>query len=194
MNRQQLITAEQFAEQKFDLPEGGRWHELNEGEIVTLQPPEALHGTVVLNLTRAIGDWVQRVNGGARGYACFEIGLIVRRDPDTVLSPAISWFESSERFEEADKAVTGVCPRMVVEVASTNDRRRGMAERVAAYHTCGVDMVWVVDPIEKEVNVAPQRKPTRVVTRRCSLSGSPVLTGFSLFVESLFAEPKWWTS
>ncbi len=41
-----LVTAEEFANTKYDLPEGGRWTELFAGRILTLQPPDEVHGNI----------------------------------------------------------------------------------------------------------------------------------------------------
>ena len=187
-----ILTAEEFADERLDLPEGGRWHELESGIVVMLQPPESGHGTAVLNFSRALSEWLRDDDGSENGYACFDIGLIVERDPDTVRSPAVSYFAGGRRFEESDKLVTETCPRLVIELASTNDRRRGIRDRVLAYHERGVEAVWVADPIEKTVTLLPRGRATRTVAGEGTLE-SDVLAGFTMTVEQFFAEPDWWT-
>src|SRR5215475_8829898 len=97
------INAEQFDEQRFELPEGGRWTELVEGEIVALSPPDDAHGNIVRNLSKSLAIHAQQSQSG---YACFELGLIVGRNPDTVRFPAACYFTQGERFSESDKFVT----------------------------------------------------------------------------------------
>ncbi|RMG36797.1 MAG: Uma2 family endonuclease [Planctomycetota bacterium] len=195
----QAWTAERFAEEKFDLPDAGRWHELEAGELVQLEPPDTLHGTAVLNFSRELGRYLQEYR---EGYACYELGLIVQRRPDTVRVPAISYFASGPAFAETDAIVTETRPALVVEVPSTPLRRRGLTDRIQTYLQWGVPYVLVLDPQTRGVQF---HSHTRQVLR---LSESdvfatepdwlipgldrPLLPGFAIAVASIYAEPEWW--
>ena len=185
-----LLTGEQFVERKLDLPEGGRWHELVAGKVVQLQPPDVAHGTTLLNFSKALADYLQRQPDG---YACFELGLIVGRDPDTVRCPAVSFFVEGDKFAESDKTVTDSRPALVVEIASTNDRRRTMRQRVDEYLAWGVQLVWVADPNEKQFHIFQPGRPGKKLGEDQSLLGQPVINGFEIRVGDLFLEPEWWT-
>ncbi len=122
-----LVTAEEFARLKYDLPDGGRWTELFAGRIITLQPPDEMHGNIVLNLSKTMAATYQP-GLPPEGVACFDVGVLVQTDPDSVLSPAMSYFASGEGFGPVDEVYSHRVPRLVCEIASTNDRRRQMAE------------------------------------------------------------------
>jgi Uma2 family endonuclease len=184
-----MFTAEQFVERRDELPDGGRWTELHAGEIVTLSSPDAEHGNVVLNLTKAMAACAKpdRV-----GYACFELGLIVQRRPDTVWCPAISYYTSGPAFAEADKAISDVRPALVVELASSNDRRRDLQERIQKWLQWGVTTVWVIDPINQLVYaIAPPRDPKQL-RNDDTLEGGVIIPGLSIQVSDLFKPPSWW--
>lgn len=190
-----VLTAEQFAESKHELPEGGRWVELVAGEIVSLQPPELLHGAAVLNLSKAFAEYLGR---SGEGYACYELGLIVARNPDTVRCPPISYFLGGHRFAEADKVVTDVKPALIVDIASTKDRRRDMSRRVDEFLGWGVELVWVADSVEKRFEVFRPGEPRQSLEEDQWLDGRPdptdaILPGFRIRVADVFAEPEWWT-
>ena len=187
-----LLTAEQFAERKLDLPEGGRWSELVAGEIVSREPPDDLHGNVVLNLSKALAQYAQKQPPGRAGYACYEIGVVVARRPDTVRCPAMSWFTGGEPFAEADKIVADEVPALAVEIASSRRRRTDAAPRTAAYLKRGVQVVWTVDPADRQVLVSQIGRPTDRLLEHQLLRGEPILPGFSLMVGDLFAVPRWW--
>lgn len=189
MSPSALLSAEQFADRKFDFPEGGRWTELHAGEVVTLSPPDELHGNVVLNFTKALATHAQQVQDG---YACFELGLIVARAPDTVCCPAISYFQSGERFAELENLVTETLPALVVEIASSNDRRRNMAARIENYLNWGVSHVWLVDTDSQEIYLfQPGISPIKLSSDEV-LHGGTVLSQFRSRVEDLFAKPAWY--
>lgn len=187
-----LLTAAEFAEQLLDLPEGGRWAELHAGEVVTLDPPDEAHGNIVLNLSKALGAYLGERRNEPVGYACFDIGVIVGRNPDTVQRPAVSFFSDRGLFAESDNLVTDAVPQLVVEAATTRSRRRETTSRVERYHQRGVECVWVADPVDGVVHVCHQGSTPRQFTERRALEGSPFLPGFSLTVAEVFAEPDWW--
>ncbi len=183
-------TAEQFDQQRFEFPDGGRWHELESGELVSLQPPDALHGAVVLNLTRALGEWLHARSDAVDGYTCFDLGLIVARCPDTVLRPPLSYFSGGNRFSHCGDTLTGECPRLVVEIASTNDRRTRMRERVRDYLSLGVDTIWVVETDKRELNILRKSEASRLLGQHHTLKAPTVLPGFSIPVRHIFREPE----
>jgi Uma2 family endonuclease len=184
----ELLTAEQFAAGRDELPDGGRWTELHAGRVITLSPPETEHGTAVLNISKAIATHAKP----DEGYACFDLGLIVQRSPDTVRCPAISFFSGGPAFAESDKIVTDTRPRLVVEVASSNDRRRNLADRLQGWLDWQVELVWLLDTIAKQVHVFERgRQPHRLAGHQTLLGGS-VLRAFESNVGDLFQEPSWW--
>ncbi len=186
-----LVTAEEFARSKYDLPDGGRWTELFAGRIITLQPPDEMHGNIVLNLSKTMAA-TYRPGVPPEGVACFDVGILVQRDPDSILSPAMSYFSSGEGFAPVDEIYSDRVPKLVCEIASTNDRRRQMAERVLAYLNRGVELVWVVDPLEKRCHVHGKGRAPKQLGDWQTLEGGRIVSAFRITVGNLFAAPDWW--
>ncbi|MGE4001440.1 MAG: Uma2 family endonuclease, partial [Planctomycetaceae bacterium] len=130
MNGAASMTAGEFLECRYELPEAGQWSELEAGELVHLQPPDLDHGTVILNLSKAFAEHAQ---GTRQGYACFDLGLQLTSAPDTVRFPAACYFDAGPRFAESDRQITSTVPALVVELASTADRLRLQPERSHAF-------------------------------------------------------------
>ena len=186
------LSAQDFAELKYSLPEAGRWHELHDGQTVLLSAPDDLHGTIVFNLSRALAEWFKTQPRQARSYACHDLGLHVNSAPDTVYVPAICFFSEGKPFGQFDNVIATEIPRLVIDVASSNDRRRDMRLRTAAYMQHGVECVWVPDPFKKEVQVIRRSSHTLALGKRQTLEVGDLLPGFTMSVESVFVEPKWW--
>lgn len=183
------LTADQFLDSRFELPDAGQWSELVAGEPVQFEAPDLDHGNAVLNLSKRLAAYVQNAN---QGYACFELGLLTSRDPDTVRFPAVSYFLSGERFAEADKLYTDTVPDLIIELSSTPDRRTQMSGRVQHWLDWGVRQVWVINPGERAVGVhAPQAEP-RHFDETAAVAADPVLPDFSVRVSELFVVPDWW--
>lgn len=193
------MTAEEFADQKYDLPDGGRWSELIAGEPVTLEQPSDDHGNVIRNLSRFLAQWIEEKQVG---YACFELGIIVQRAPDTVISPAVSYFVGGNRWVETDKVVTDTKPALVIDVASTVDRRRNMPERIAHYRNRDIAVAIVIAPMEQKIAIHTGKDQVDVLGQDeiltakpewiDSQSESPLLAGLSIPVSDIFDQPDWW--
>lgn len=184
-----MMTADQFAEHRHDLPDGGRWTELVAGELRVLHPPDDKHGNVVLNLSKAVAG---ALRPSSSSFAGFELGVQTARNPDTVRFPAMSLFTSGDRFSRIDAVYVAQTPSLVVEIVSTNDRRTSIAERVYEYHGLGVEKVWVADPHSESITVLRRRSTPITFTGRERLSDIALLPGLEIDVVDLFAEPVWW--
>ncbi|WP_437224708.1 Uma2 family endonuclease [Planctomicrobium sp. SH661] len=186
---QRSMTAEEFVERRIELPDGGQWSELIRGVPVSLDPPDIDHGTIVLNLSKAFSSYVHAT---LNGYPCFDLGLQVERSPDTVYFPSVSYFLEGPRFAEADREVTKTVPALVVELATTKDRRNQVSERIHAYQRHGVQAVWLADPMMRTVHVCMRnRKGHDRLDESDRLSGGLILPGFEIQVADLFTPPDW---
>lgn len=186
----QSITFEQFEQR---LNGGDRWIEVNRGRFMRLQPPDDAHGDVVRNLSWALASHFKK---SPDAYACFELPLVLDREPPTVRCPAVSCFqtETAGRFAEMDKAFSETRPLLVIEVASTNDRREAMSDRIRSYLDWGVREVWVIDPVTRHVHRIDDQQPGRMLKETEILLGQPLLSGFSMLVSNLFQPPPWMTA
>jgi Uma2 family endonuclease len=184
------MTLEQFEERILD---GDRWIELVEGRFLRLNPPDDAHGDIVRNLSRSRAAFLKK---STETYACFELPLIIRKERPVVRCPAVSCFrfEPGTRFAETDKVLTDTRPELVVEVASTNERRESMSVRVQAYLDWGVTSVWVIDPVTRHVHQFHGKGNGLTLKEPQVVTGHPVLPGFTIPVSDLFQLPVWMKS
>lgn len=186
-----LLTAEEFLDSRFDLPESGQWAELHAGKVHLFQPPDLDYGTTVLNLSKVMAQYIQT---SGPGYACFDLGILMQTGPDTIRYPAACYFLTGERFGETDKEYTDRVPELVIELTSTADRRQASGERIDAYHHYGVQSVWLIDPKEESVQACPQTGERQTFEFGQELTQPDLLPDFACKVETLFVEPEWWSS
>jgi Uma2 family endonuclease len=181
------MSLEQFESRLLD---GDRWIELIDGRFVQLNPPDDGHGDVVRNLARTLAAFLKKSNDL---NACFELPLVLSSEPPTVRCPAVSCFrlQTGNRFAETDKVLTDSIPSLVIEVASTNDRRDAMSNRVRSYLDWGVEAVWVIDPVARRVYQFHAGQPEQMLKESQVLQGKSILSGFSMPVSDLFRQPEW---
>src|SRR5688572_6921965 len=191
MSASAMMTAEEYAAHRHELADGGRWVEPVAGETLLLDPPDVVHGNIVLNLSKAFADHLQHAPRDS-GYACFGLGRSVGRGTDSARFPGMSFYSGTRACDEAGRGVTGARPEWVVEIASTPARRTTMRDRVESYLNWGIASVWVVDPVERELNVMTPGPRREQIRENESAEGPAVTHGFRVQVGSLFADPAWW--
>lgn len=182
------MTIDEFLRHRCDLPDGGQWTELVHGAPHSLEPPEFSHGATILNFSKALGEHLHAHPGG---YAVFDLGVVVGRNPDTIRFPAVSFFQQGRMFAQADEEVSHLAPCWVVEVVSSPDRKQGLTTRVEQYFDCGVKLLWLLETRQKEVTTwQPGRRPESWREGN-TVTALPILSGFRIPVSDVFREPEW---
>src|SRR5260370_27957279 len=97
------------------------------------------------------------------------------------------WWEQRRKRERATEPITGLAPRVGVEVWSDSNTREEMELKRKEYFFAGTRLVWIVDPPRRvvEVYTAPDQYVT--LTEEQTLDGGDVLPGFKLPLRNLFS-------
>jgi Uma2 family endonuclease len=173
------------AEDLLQLPDDGLRYELVRGELRKMAPTGDEHGTITMNLAGPLDHYVRTHHLG-RVYAA-ETGFWIARDPDTVLAPDIA-FIRQERIE-TEGAVRGYrigAPDLVVEVISPSDLYTEVAEKVDVWLAAGTQLVIIVDPRRRTIAVHHSPTTMQTLTSAGTLSGDPVVPGWTLPVREVF--------
>ena len=180
-----LLTADEFYE--FCCHNDGRY-ELVDGEVVEMAPANEQHGAAALNIGGAFLNY-SRQHG--IGRATVETGHVLRRGPDTVRGPDVTFFlAGKDEWERLSNRFSSVAPDIAVEVVSPSNTAAEIRRKVAEYLAAGSQRVWAV-------YAATRRNPRRVIVHRAdgtaiTYSGDDVITdeellpGFSLPLSDIF--------
>lgn len=128
------------------------------------------------------------VNGPDAMFRCYEEAF--PDDPDRVRKPDVSFIQL-DRFpaEDFQQGYCTVVPDFVAEVISPNDTYYEVREKTEEYLRVGVQLVWVVDPHTRSVQVHRADGSTDEFHESQELSGETVVPGFRLSVAELFRVP-----
>ncbi|MCY4661295.1 MAG: Uma2 family endonuclease [Acidobacteria bacterium] len=168
------------------LPDDECRYALVRGELHRMTPAGFNHGAIVMRLGAPLAQHVSRHRLGVVCGA--ETGFVLRRRPDTVLAPDLS-FVRRERIPASGEPVAfwDGAPDLAVEVVSPSDTRVQVAEKVAAWLGAGARLVWVVHPGQGSVAVhVPDAAPRRLASND-TLDGAPLLPDFRLPVAAILA-------
>ncbi len=117
---------------------------------------------------------------GADGFFDLPDGL---RAPDAAFTRKEQ--RPSGRLQE--RGYSDVPPALVVEVLSPDNTRREMELKRSVYFAAGVELVWEADPLVRTVVVWTGPDADVTLREGDTLSGAPVLPGFAVPLDDLFA-------
>lgn len=177
-----LITAEEFLR----WPDVGRC-ELVNGKIVHLTASRPLHALVEIRLGSRLLTYA---DGSGRGHILGgEVGLWVKREPDTVRGADLVFISRERWARRSPKGFLDIAPELVIEILSPDDRRGEVQEKLEEYLALGVDLVWIVDP---EFRCVLAYRGSLFDVERFdegdTLADEEILPGFSLPVADIFRE------
>ncbi len=118
-------------------------------------------------------------------FLCFPEEILKVRRADTA-------FHLLNRLTAEQARVQGYCkvvPDIVVEVVSTHDSANEVNAKRIEWLRAGVQLLWIVYPLQREVHVYSAQGSTVYLTAKDTLTGEPVLTDFAVHVSELFTLP-----
>jgi Uma2 family endonuclease len=140
-----LMTADEL----LHLPDDGWRHELVRGELRTMSPSGAEHGTVAAEIIASLAAHVKAHKLG-KVYAS-ECGFRIARNPDTVRAPDAAFVRES-RVIRTKKFFDGP-PDAAFEVISPNDTYSEIEEKTLDWLRAGVQAVVIVDPRTRSARI-----------------------------------------
>ena len=177
-----LISCEEFERLAADIDEPC---ELIDGEIVILSPGGNPHSAISMNIGVVLMNFVKanklgRVLGN-------EAGIHIREKLPRTRGMDVA-FISYKRLPAGalPKGFLRASPELVVEVLGDKLRRDRIAEKIADYHSIGVDCVWVADPDVKTMSVHPRNGPVVTIPESGEMDGGEFLPGFCAKVSEFF--------
>ena len=159
--------------------------ELVEGTLVE-KPMGFRESMLAMFLGQILGPHIRQQNLGILTGAdgSYEVLLGLVRLPDLAF---VSWDRLPNRRLPEDP-IPNVVPDLAVEVLSRSNTLAEMALKRSEYFRGGVRLVWEIDPRARTVRVYTAPEEHEDLTAADTLRGDPVLPGFTLPLQQLFAE------
>ena len=178
-----LMTAEDL----LALPDDDKRHELVRGELIEMPPPGLMHGIVVFTFGSLLSDCVRQNN--LPFVITSEVGIYIEQDPDTVRAADFALI-SHERIREPLPQrgyVAGLIPDLVVEVISPGYSTTAANARALMWLEAGVRLVLTAYIADRTIVVNRDDGTAQRFGVSDTLTGEPVLPGFSCSVADIFA-------
>ena len=192
--QQQLYTVDDVWELAHQ-PDNVNHYELIEGELFEMLPPGYEHGRLAVEISYYIWAFVKERD---LGKVTVETGYHPPDSRHTLLSPDVAFLSKAKAPHPSWVKYIPVMPDLAIEILSPTDTLRKARRKAALYLRHGTQLVWIVLPAEKGVDVCRSVDGPRLniefVGQESSLSGEQVLPGFELKLERLFPAAKSETS
>jgi Uma2 family endonuclease len=173
------------ADELLMMPDDGFRYELVKGEIRRMPPAGSEHGSITVNITVPLAQFV-KANGLGVVFGA-ETGFKIASDPDTVRAPDLA-FVRRERIPEGGipQGYWPGAPDLAVEVISPSDTYTEVEEKVDDWLAAGTCMVLVLNPRTRTVTIYTSHTDVVRLTASDTLDGGEVLPGFTCRVAELF--------
>ena len=170
------------------MPDDGKRHELENGEIIIMNPPIRIHALLSTEFLRTLANHARQYklgnvtgsDGGYRLYTDPETGRETVRVPDVA-------FVRKEREMKLLNDLYDGAPDLAVEIISPNETYLAIRRKLGEYFTYGVRLVWIVYTDEPRIEVFTALNTAVILDIDGVLDGGEVLPGFTLSVRDLFA-------
>lgn len=180
----QQLTDDQFFE-LCQINRKLRIEQSQEGEILIMSPTGGATSRRNSKIVAALINW----------EATYPEGIVFESNAGFLLpngalrSPDASWVKRSRLTAltpEQKQKFLPLCPDFVVELRSPSDPLRELDKKMEEYRDNGAQLGWLIDPAACRVYVYRPGQETVCLENPDSISGDPVLPGFTLNLSALW--------
>ena len=178
------MTAEQF-EQVCRKYRKLRLELTSTGELIVMPPTGALTGLRNAHLTTQLMTWAENDGSGV----CFGNTVGFMLPNNAIREPDASWIRREKwdsLSQEQKERFVPFCADFVAELRSRIDRLPVLFRKMEEYIANGASLGWLIDPSTRRVYVYRPNEEVVVLENPETVSGEPLLPGFTLNVCKLW--------
>jgi Uma2 family endonuclease len=157
----------------------------SDGEVIIMPSAGGESGRRNLKASARLCDWAEADGTGVAfdSSTGFVLPNGAERSPDLAWVRRARWEALTQQQRER---FPPLCPDFVGEIRSPSDRLTTLQEKMREYIDNGAELGWLIDPAERKVYVYRPGAQVVCLDDPDTLSGDPVLRGFTLNVRQLF--------
>ena len=173
------VTDDELLELSRDNPDT-RFETTKEGKLIIMSPTGSSTGEKNSSLLIQVGNW----NLSTKKGKVFDSSTGFKFSDGAVRSPDVSWIKLerwNELTQQQQDKFAPIDPDFVIELRSPTDRLDELRQKMIEYMDCGVCLGWLIDPIEKQVEIYRQGQDKEVLDNtKFKLSGEDILPNLTV--------------
>ena len=150
-----------------------------DGEMIVMPPTGGETGNKNFKIILQLGNWNEKKLCGL----VFDSSTGFKLPNGATRSPDASWV-SNDKWNaltpEQKKKFPPICPEFVIELRSETDNLKTLQNKMLEYLDNGLVLGWLIDPINKLVEIYRQGQKPELLKNPNSLLGEDLLSGFNL--------------
>ncbi len=162
-----------------------RFERNKSGELLIMSPTGGETGRRNIKITTQLEIWSSRNSTGV----CFDSSTGFKLPNGSDRSPDATWIKR-ERWDnltsEEKQKFPPIVPDFVIELRSRTDDLSVLQNKMIEYQENGVRLGWLIDPVNKQVEIYRLNQSVEIVQNPVNLSGEDVLYGFILDLQPIF--------
>ncbi|MEM7594687.1 MAG: Uma2 family endonuclease [Cyanobacteria bacterium P01_A01_bin.83] len=172
------VSADKLMQLSRDNPDA-RFELNHEGQVIIMSPTGSNSGRRNTRLIFQVELW----NVNSKLGVTFEssTGFILANG--AVRSPDVSWIKFTrwnELTPQQQERFAPIDPDFVIELRSPTDKLADLQQKMEEYLTCGVRLGWLINPIDKQVEIYRQGQDKEILENPQTLSGEDILPGLTV--------------
>jgi Uma2 family endonuclease len=181
-----ILTADDVLD--LPLPDNVEGYEFVDGRAVPVMPASPIHGRLIIEVGRRLGNHVIEHELGGAVYSDSGFVLGLRHDPERMRGPDVAYVTREKVDTHPDPERLFRCaPDLAIEIDLTSGKKPGGQQRIVDYLEAGVRLVWAIDPHSRTAVAYHADGSARLVRADDVLDGEDIVPGFRLPLAELFA-------
>jgi Uma2 family endonuclease len=145
------------------------------------------HSRVMMRIGAILLDWSDKQPEPRGDVVGGEAGFRLRRNPDSTAGIDVAYVSADTKaVQTIHTTLYEGAPVLAVEIISPSNPPGDVKEKVREYLSCGVNVVWVVDPEDHTVIIYRPGIAPEALDSRDQITAEPHLPGFSCPVADFF--------
>lgn len=129
------------------IPEGERFHEVLDGELVRKTMPSLRHGAAQAELAAEIaGAYGLRSRGRGPGGWVFATEVEILFEPTQIYRPDVTGWRRERLPRLPEESPVSLRPDWVCEILSPSNKQNDRFKKLRTYGRCQVPHYWILDP------------------------------------------------
>ena len=156
-----------------------------QGELLIMPPTGGETGERNAEISMQLRLWAKRDGTGTTFDS--SSGFILPNG--ATRSPDAAWITRSRLTAlsaEQRKKFLPLCPDFVVELRSPTDNLTALQAKMQEYLDNGAQLGWLIDPEQRRVYVYRPQIPAEILENPETISGDPILSGFTLDLREIW--------
>jgi Uma2 family endonuclease len=154
------------------------------GNLVVMSPTGGESGIRNSWLTTQLTLWARQNATGVvfDSSTMFQLPCGSFRSPDAAWISLTRW---NSLTETEKRTFPPICPDLVIELRSPSDSLKELQDKMKEYQDNGAALCWLIDPINKIVEIYRQKESREILNYPSQLSGEQLLVNFVLDLEGI---------